>query len=157
MVFVKKQTFFLYLCFKQTNGEEIFFNIVYREECFLDLKSEVLKKSKKLTFFKGFIVHICCQIINIFLMCLFLSKKAKKKHFLIFLIEKKCLLDLKTEVQKKSKKQNFAKGLVHRFCQKIDLFLICLFFEKESQKETFFDILDKKCFSDLKSEVLKQF
>ena len=51
-------------------------------------------------------------------------------------------------------KWHFAKELVHGFCKKIDLSLISFFFSKETHKETFFDILNKKePFLDLKSEV----
>ena len=56
----------------------------------------------------------------------------------------------------KPKKSAFCKGLVHGFIQKIGLFLVCFFLSKKSQKETFFDILDrKKFFLDQKRKVLK--
>ena len=47
--------------------------------------------------------------------------------------------------------------LVHGFCQKIDFFFISSFLSKETQKETFFDILDRKeCFlNHKKKKVLK--
>ena len=48
------------------------------------------------------------------------------------------------KVLKTLKNRHFAKGLVHGFCQKIDLFLITFFFEQKRKKETFFDILDRK-------------
>ena len=55
------------------------------------------------------------------------------------------------------KNRHFAKGLVHCFCQQIELFFICFFLTKKGQKETFFDILDSnECFLDLISEVCKR-
>ena len=45
--------FYLYVFFSKNTQKEIFFDILDRKECFLDLKSEVLKTSKKLKFSKG--------------------------------------------------------------------------------------------------------
>ena len=50
----------------------------------------------------------------------------------------------KRSSHKVKKKRHFAKGLVHGFPQKIDLFLKCFFLSKKSQKETCFNILDSK-------------
>ena len=56
---------------------------------------------------------------------------------------------------KVEKNRHFAKELVHGFCHKINLFSYVFFFSKKGQRETFFDILDRKeCHLDLKSEVL---
>ena len=54
------------------------------------------------------------------------------------------------------KNRHFAKGLVHGFCQKIDLFLICFFWPKKDKKNIFHILDSKECFLDLKSEVLKK-
>ena len=46
--------------------------------------------------------------------------------------------------------------LIHGFCPKIEIFLICVFLEKSSQKILFFDILDKKeWFLDQKNKGFK--
>ena len=83
-----------------------------------------------------------------------MSKKSQKETYFHILGSKECFLDLKSEVLAMSINRYFAEGLVHGFCQKIDLFLIFLFWKK-SQKEAFSDILDsKEYFLDLKSEVL---
>ena len=77
----------------------------------------------------------------------FFVKKATNKHFLIFWIEKKrkeYFLDHKRKVLKNCKKSTFCKGVSPWFFQKIDLFLTCFFFSKKNQKETLFDILDRK-------------
>ena len=69
---------------------------------------------------------------------------------------KEYFLDLKREVLKNSKKSTFCKGVSPWFLSKNRPFSHFFFLTKKSQKETFFDILDRKeCFLDLKSEVLK--
>ena len=57
----------------------------------------------------------------------FLSKKSQKETYFDILGSKECFLDLKSEVLAMSINRYFAKGLVHGFCQKIDLSLIFLF------------------------------
>ena len=101
-------------------------------------------------------MHGFWQKFDLLLVCLFWAKKARKKHILIFCIVKNAFLTWKVKLYQSQKNRHFAKGLVHGFFKKIDLFLICFVFSRKSQKETFFDILDRKeCFLDLKSEVLK--
>ena len=88
----------------------------------------------------------------------FFQQKAMKKHFLIFWKEHKVFGTQKWSSHKVEKNRHFAKGLVHGFCQKINLFLICFFWAKKSRKKHFFYILDRKeCFLDYKREVLKNF
>ena len=89
----------------------------------------------------------------------FWPKKARKKYFFIFWIEKKrkeYFLDHKRKVLENCKKSAFCKGVSPWFFSKNRPFSHFFFLTKKSQKETFFDILDRKeCFLDLKSEVLK--
>ena len=59
-----------------------------------------------------------------FSLSVLLSKESQKETFFDQLDSKECFLDLKSEVEKN---RHFAKGLVHGFCQKIDLFPICYF------------------------------
>ena len=63
------------------------FDILDRKESFLDLKSKVLKKSRKSTFCKGVSPWFLSKNRS-FSNTFFLAEKARKKHFLIFLIEK---------------------------------------------------------------------
>ena len=64
-------------------------------------------------------------------------------------------LDQKSEVSKSSEKSSFSKGLVHGFCQKIELFTMCAF-SKPRRKRLLFNIMDRKEYSlDQKSEVSK--
>ena len=122
MVSVKKSTCFLYVLFSAKKSQkETFFDILESKECFLHLKSKVLKKSKKSTFFKTF----------------FLNKQSQKETFIYLLHRNKCFLDVKNEVLKKSKNRHFEKGLVHGFCQKIDFFFISCFLSKERQNKHF--------------------
>ena len=57
----------------------------------------------------------------------FFRKESQTEIFFDILDIKECSLDLKSEVLTKSKKSRICKGLVHGFCKKIDLFLICFF------------------------------
>ena len=66
------------LCKK--SHKETFFDILDRKECFLDLKSEVLKKSKKSKFSKGVSPWLFSKNRPFFI-CFFLAKKARKKNF----------------------------------------------------------------------------
>ena len=51
----------------------------------------------------------------------------------------------------KSKKSNVFKGLLHGFCQKLELFTMCIFCANEATKDCFFNIVDRKeCFLDKK-------
>ena len=112
------------------------------------------KVEKNRHFAKG-LVHGFSQKIVLFLICLFWAKKSHKEAFFDILDRKECFLDLKSEGLKKSKKSTFCKGVGPWFLSKNLLFLICFFFSKKRQKETFFYILDRKqCFLDLKGEVL---
>ena len=53
MVFPRKWTFSSSVLLSKESKKETFFDVLDRKERFLDLKSEVLKKSKKSTFCKG--------------------------------------------------------------------------------------------------------
>ena len=156
MVFVKKSTFFSYVFFGQKKPKKTFFHILDSKECFLNLKSEVLKKSKKSTFCKGFSPWFLSKN-RPFSHMFFLSKKSQKETFFHILDRKEWFLDHKRKVLKNSKKSTFSNGVTPWFLSKTDLFLICFFLSKQTQKETFIDLLDRnKCFLDVKNEVLKK-
>ena len=109
------------------------------------------KVEKNRHFAKG-LVHGFCQKIELFSHMLFLSKKkGRKKHFLIFWIEKNAFQTWKVKFLKSRKNRHFAKGLVHGFSEKIELFLIFSLSGKKARANFFFDILERKeCFLDLK-------
>ena len=88
-----------------------------------------------------------------YMFCFFLSKQSKKETFFD---RNECFFDVKSEVLKKSKKSAFWKGVSPWFLSKNWPFSWSCFLNKERQKETFFDILDRKeCFLDNKKKVLK--
>ena len=82
-----RRFFHMFFFLSQKSQKERFFDILDRKEYFLDLKSELLKKSKKSTFCKE--VSPWYFIKNRpFPYLFFWAKKVRKKHFLIFWIEK---------------------------------------------------------------------
>ena len=94
---------------------------------------------------------------NFFSYLFFWAKKARKKTFFVILDRKECFLEHKRKVLKNSKKAAFWKGVSPWFLSKNRPFSDMFFFSKKRQKETFFNILDRKdCFLDLKSEILKR-
>ena len=61
------------------------------------------------------------------------------------------------EFWKSPKNRNFLKGLDHGFCEKIELFIIFVFWANQATKNHCFEILRKKeCFSGQKKEVFKK-
>ena len=124
--------------------KETFFHILDRKECFLDLESEVLKNSKKLTFCNGVSPWFLSKNRPFSHLFFFLSKKSEKERFFDFLDRKECFLDHKREVLKNSKKSTFCKGVSPWFLCKNRLFSYKTLFEQKRKKEKFFDILDRK-------------
>ena len=122
----------------------------------LDLKSEVPAKSKKSPFCKEASLGFR-QKNRPFSYMIFLSKKSQRQTVFDILERKQWFLDLKSEVLQKSRKSTFCKGVSPWFLSKNRPFSYMFFLSKKSQKQTVFDILDRKeCFLDLKSEVLKK-
>ena len=74
--------------FSQKSQKETFFFILDSKECFLDPKSEILANSKKSTFYTGDSTWFLSKNRPFSHMFFFEQKKARKKHFLIFWIEK---------------------------------------------------------------------
>ena len=88
MVFIKKIDLSLICFFSKKSKKETFLDILDRKECVLDLKSEVLAKSRKNRHLAKGLVHGFTQKDRPFSHVCFEQKKAIKKHFLIFWIEK---------------------------------------------------------------------
>ena len=76
MVFLKKSTFSSSVLLSKESKKETFFDILDSKECFLDLKSEVLKNSKKSAFCKG-------------VSSLFLTKNRRFSYMFFFFEQKK--------------------------------------------------------------------
>ena len=89
--FLSKKRPFSYMNFLSKNSQkQKVFDILDRKECFLDLKSEVLKKSRKSTFCKGVSPWFLSKNRPFsYLFFFFLAKQARNKQFFIFWIEKK--------------------------------------------------------------------
>ena len=91
MVFVKKSTFLSYVFFFVKKATKKHFLIFWiekkRKEYFLDHKRKVLKNCKKSTFYKGVSPWLLSKN-RPFSQFFFGPKKARKKFFFIFWIEK---------------------------------------------------------------------
>ena len=124
--------------FRQKKSQkETFFDILESKECFLHLKSKVLKKSKKSTFFKTFSPWFLSKN-RPFSHMFFLAKKSQKQTFFDILDSKECFLDLKSEVLEKSKKSAFCKGFSPWFLSKNRPFSHMFFFwAKKARKKHF--------------------
>ena len=101
--FVKVDLFLIRFFFEQKRKKQTFIDILDRKECFLDLKSQVLKYSKKSTFSKGVSPWFLAKIRPSSYM-FFLSKQSKKQTYFDILDSKESFFDLKGEVLKNSKK-----------------------------------------------------
>ena len=82
--------------FSKKRQKETFFNILDSKENFLDLKSKVLKNSKKSTFCKG-VSPWCSSKNRPFSYMFFLSKQSKKETFFDILDSKEYFSDLKSK------------------------------------------------------------
>ena len=127
MDFVKNRAFYHVLCFLggKSSKKRLFFGVLDKKESFLDQKKKVLKKYKKSKFSKGVSLSFLSKNRPFYRLC-FLGKSIRigKIVFLLFWI-KRSFLDQKKEVLKKQKKNlNFPMGLVHSFCQKMEIFVI---------------------------------
>ena len=54
------------------------------------------------------------------------------------------ILDQKVNVLKGAKNIHFPKGIIHRFCPKIEIFLICVFWGNQVREKPFFIFLIEK-------------
>ena len=136
--FCLKINFFKYVFFSKESQKETFFDILDRKEFFLDLKSQVLKKSKKSTFCKRASAWFLSKNRPFSYMFFFQQNKARNKTFLIFCIEKNCFLDLKSQVLKKSRKSTFCKGVSKWLLSKNRPFsYMCFFLAKKARNKQF--------------------
>ena len=154
MVFVKKSTFFSFVFFfwakKARKKDFLIFRI--EKNAFQTTKDKFYKTLKNRHFAKG-LVHGFCVKIDLFLIRLFLSKKGRKKNFLIFWMENKAFWTLKVKFSQSRKKSTFCKGVSPWLLSKNQPFPgIFFFLSQKSLKNQFFYFLEsKQCFSHLKS------
>ena len=140
MVFVKNSTFFLYvLFFSKKSQEERFFDILDTKECFLDLKKEVLSKSKKIDILQRGQSMAFLNKSGIFsYLFFFLSQESQKETFFDILDRKECFFDHKRKVLKNSKKAAFCKGVSPWFLSKNRPFSQMFFFLAKNAKKKHF-------------------
>ena len=138
MVFLKKSTFSSSVLLSKESKKETFFDILDSKECFLDLKSEVLKNSKKSAFCKRVSLWFLSKN-RPFSYMFFLGKKAKNKHFLILWIENKAFWTSKVKFSLSRKKATFCKGVSSWFLTKNRRFSYMFFFwAKKARKKHIF-------------------
>ena len=120
MVFVKKWRFFnlQFLC--KIGEEKVFFEGSERKEAFLDLKNIGLKKHQNFHFFKGVSPWFLSKNGDV-LIFTFYAKQIKKQCFLTVPKEKKPFQIIKTWAQKTTKICIFTNGLVHGFCEEMEI------------------------------------
>ena len=136
--FLSKNRPFSYMNFlSKKSQKQTVFDILDRKECFLDLKSEILKKSTKSTFCKGVSPWFLSKN-RPFSYMFFFSKKSQKQTVFDILDGKESFLDLKSEVLKKSKKSSFCKRVSPWFLSKNRPFSYMFFLTKKARKKQFF-------------------
>ena len=79
------------------------------------------------------LINSFCKKIELYTMC----GQIKPERIVDILDRKECFLDQKSKISKKSKNQNFPKGLVHGFGLQIELFDMCNFWTSEARKDRF--------------------
>ena len=127
MVFVPKLNFLLLYFFLDKRSQlKSFFDFVDRKEWFLDQKIELLKSANH-EHFPEKIIHGFCPKIKLFLITFFLGENKSVK----ILDWKEWFFDQKIEVLKSAKNGFFSMGLVHCFCQKIELLVIWVFWNNQ--------------------------
>ena len=136
------------------------------KNAFLGYKNKIFKKSKNWHFFKG--VNPWFWFKNGHFSNFFLGNIGQENVFydiverrnaflgdnlsffqgvnpwFWFKNEKEQMLDQKIEVCKTSEKSNSLIGLIHGFCQKIELVTMRIVWANQGKKDRFFNILDRK-------------
>ena len=134
MVFVKKSTFSLSVLSSKQSQKETFFDILDRKQSFGTSKVKFSQTRKKSTFFKGFSPWFFSKN-RPFSYMFFLTKKNQKERFFDILDRKECLLDLKSESLKRSKKSTFCKRVSPWFLSKNRLFSYIFLLAKKARKK----------------------
>ena len=137
MVFVKKSTFFSYVfSWSKKSQKETFFDILDKNECFLDHKRKVLKNSRKSTFCKG-VSPLFLSKNGPFSHMFFFQQKSQKETFFDVLDSKECFLHLNSEVLAKSKISTLQRGQSMVFLKKSTFSLYFFFQQKKPERNIF--------------------
>ena len=113
------------------------FDILDTKEWFLDLKSEVLTKSRKSPFCEGVSPWFLSKNRPFSYIFFILSKKSKKQTVFDILDRKECFLDLKSEVLRNWKKSKCCKGVSPWFLSKNRPFFHMFFLAKKARNKHF--------------------
>ena len=139
MVFVKKSTFFSYVFFwAKKSHKQTFFDILDRKRMLFKPQKKTSKKLYQNRHFAKGLVHGFCQKIDLFLICFFFSKRAIKKYFLIFWIEKKVLWTSKVKFLQSRKQSSFCKRVSPWFLSKNRPFSHMFFLSKKKPERNIF-------------------
>ena len=125
-------------------------------KAFLDYKKQRVKKVEKSGFFQRGQSMVLAKKFEIFSTLLFLARSTSKMCLTLFQKVKKRFQTIKNRKLKKSKNQDFSKG-VHGFGKKFEIFFIFLLQAKQARK-TFLSIFQKgeRRFFDSKITKLKK-
>ena len=134
MVLLKKIELFTMCAFLPNQERKYHFLIFWIEKNkFLDREVKFQKRPKNWIFQR---VHV--KKLS-FLPCVLFGQTKEESSLFNIVSRKEFFLDQKSEVLKTSGKSNFSKGLVHGFCEKIELCTMRSFFQaNQGRKDRFF-------------------
>ena len=143
MVLVQKWPFFTLFFLGTLSQENVFYDIVERENAFLGYKNKKFKKLKNWHFFKGVNPWFWCKnghFSNFF----FLPNIGQENVFYDIVERKNTFLGYKNKKFKKSKNWHLFKGVNPCFSSKDGHFSHFFFLGNIEQKNFFYDILERK-------------
>ena len=134
----------------------VFYDLVERNNAFLDYKNKKVNKSKNWHFFKGVNPWFWSKIGH-FSNFVFLSNIGQANVFYHILEQKNAFLAFKNKKKKSRKNWHFSKGANPWFWSKNGHFSMVVFLCNIRQETIFYDILERKnTFLGYKNKKLKQ-
>ena len=144
MVLLKNWPFFgTYFFLDNISQENVFYDILERNNAFLGNKNNQFKKSKYCHFSKRVNPWFCSKTGHFCLFC-FQAIQAKKMCFIIFQNEKTHFQVLKRGILKSGKIDIFPKGLTHGFARKMVIFPSYFFQTIQARKTCFMIFQNEK-------------
>ena len=131
----KIKTFFYQRFTQDLYQKKSFFDILKRKQSFLDLKNLSFKKGQKMVFFQRSQSMDFVQKSK-FLLSPFLTENMSETIVFRYFGKKNNHFETKKlKFQQGLTKKHFSKGLVNRFCPKIELFLTGVFHRNHIRKD----------------------
>ena len=127
MVLVQKLPYFQLFFYRNIGQENVFYDILHRENAFVANKKKS-SNSRKTDFFSKGLTHSFGRKMDNFSTFFFQAIEASKKSFTIFQNEKKPFQAIKTRSSKSGKIHIFPKGLTHCFGLKMAVFPTLIFY-----------------------------